>query len=237
MRTSILAFILALCCLLSSPLHAQYYDVSNTVSNSIIYRDTTMPFDQAVTNQIALLNDNNPADTGEGSSVASFSRWAEFMSYRICTDAPQGQNQLAPASAVLINYLKTTGQYCQNSNGYTGDWTNVGPFINSYGGTDYEHVGRFNCIWVDSPNIAFMLAGADNGGLWESTDTGHNWTNISDNASGSIIPGTIGITGIAVNPLNKSIIYLITGVSPSSYTDYSYGYSTGVVYTTNGGTS
>lgn len=199
----------------------------------ITYRDTALSFEQATAAQMIQMQIDQPNDTGEGSQLNTFSRWAEFMGGRICTDAPQGQDQLSPASTALNNYIKTLWKYCKNSNGYSGNWKNLGPFINSYGGTGYS--GRIDALWVDSADQGFILAGANTGGLWKSTDTGHHWVNISDNNTNSIIPGTMGVYDIAVSPQNHDNIYINTGNGGAD--DYSYGYATGLAYTNNGGGS
>lgn len=199
----------------------------------MLYRDSAMSFEAAAAAEMQQILLAHPTDTTEGGALNGFSRWADFMAGRVCTDAPQGQDQLAPASIALRHYLQHQAAYCQNSNGYTGNWKNIGPFVNSYGG--HGNSGRIDALWVDSADQGFILAGANAGGLWKTTDTGHHWTNISDNNASSLIPGTIGVYGIAVNPLNHDIIYINTGNAGAD--DYSWGYSTGIAYTTDGGLS
>src|SRR5262249_49956010 len=127
---------------------------------------------------------------------------------------------------------KNKSEYCANSNGkYQGNWHCMGPFINSFN-TDEERSGRIQDIWV-SQDEDTVLAGSTGGGLWKSTNGGQDWANITD-AGSETVNGTIGVWGIAVNPIDHAIIYLATGVN-GDVTGKSTLYSAGLVYTTNGG--
>jgi photosystem II stability/assembly factor-like uncharacterized protein len=77
-------------------------------------------------------------------------------------------------------------------------WRSVGPYI---GGRVIAVAGV-----PDRDNVFY--AGAVGGGVWESTDYGLNWKNISDGK----LPGTSASIGaIAVAPSEPSVIYVGTG--------------------------
>ena len=52
-------------------------------------------------------------------------------------------------------------------------------------------------------NLNIYYAGAPAGGIWKSTDSGNTWTPLSDN-----LP-QIGVSGIAIDPTNTEIIYMV----------------------------
>ena len=66
--------------------------------------------------------------------------------------------------------------------------------------------------------------GAPAGGFWKSVDGGSNWITYTDN-----LP-VIGVSSIAVDPLNPQIIYIATGDANASDT-----YSIGVLKSIDGG--
>src|SRR6185437_13951397 len=77
-------------------------------------------------------------------------------------------------------------------------WRSVGPFTG----------GRVTTVAgiPDQPNVFYM--GTAGGGVWETTDYGHNWHNISDR---DFKTGSIG--AMAVAPSNSKILYVGTGDS------------------------
>ncbi len=219
----------SLCCLLLlvAPfvLQAQDYALSRNAS--------PLTFDSAAKLVLNRLISSYPSDTGEGGEVNEFRRWADFCGRLVSYDAPQDSSLLKPAEKAQWYYLNNQDLYCVNDpQAYTGDWSCIGPFNDYYG--IYERAGRIDAIWVDS-DMATMLAGADAGGLWKSTDTGHSWHNISDPTAnnGSIIPGTMGVKQLAVNPTDHDIIYV--GLNMEGTTSKTGAYAMGLAYTTDGG--
>ncbi|MGH9486632.1 MAG: WD40/YVTN/BNR-like repeat-containing protein, partial [Terriglobales bacterium] len=59
------------------------------------------------------------------------------------------------------------------------------------------------------PNVFFM--GTAGGGVWETTNYGNTWRNISDRYFGPQTSGSVGAMAIA--PSNHEIIYVGTGDS------------------------
>ena len=77
-------------------------------------------------------------------------------------------------------------------------WRSIGPYL---GGRVVAVAGV-----PSNPNL-FYLGGVQ-GGIWKSTNYGHNWTNISD---GSLPKNATSIGALAVAPTNPKIIYAGTG--------------------------
>ena len=92
-----------------------------------------------------------------------------------------------------VEKLKAEG-YFQNTD--VDDWVCNGPF---------NLGGRTIALWADDSDSDYLLAGAADGGVWKTTDGGGDWIPLSDN-----IP-SMAVGAIAVNPIDKNIIYIGTG--------------------------
>lgn len=165
------------------------------------------------------------ADTGDESPSYLLKRQKFFLGSRISNDVAPGADITAPMGAALRTYRSFMGA----CTGY-GNWNCVGPFTNEYGSA--IGMGRIISLWVDPDDSSTILAGSDGGGLWKSVNDGHNWHCITDGAGNNIL-SMPGVSCIAVNPLNKNIIYIALGTN-SQYKK-SYGYTLGLAYTTDGG--
>lgn len=211
-------------------------DATSQNSDSLALTNITLPFAQVADSFLREFSQLHPDDTTEGGELKETSRLIEFMSTKNCLNAPVGTPRTQAWNSALNKYMKNMGNYCTNATGkFQGNWRCMGPFINNYGGT--ERSGRVEAVWVDPSDEDHILAGAQSGGLWETNDLGVNWVNITDASSASTIPATMGVLDIAVNPQDHQIIYLSTGNEGVGNREKSWAYTTGVVYSINGGTS
>jgi hypothetical protein len=227
-KSHIMKHTLFLCLLLcSTAVNAQY-------EAAMRYLDPSIPFTVAADTLIARAG-AAPADTNEGGDVNALTRWKYFMGGRICNDVSPGGDMYAPLSMALSHYMGSSGP-CIGG----GSWSCLGPFTSSYGrvsksaldgGEAYQ--GRINSLWVSPYDTSIILAGADAGGVWRTDDGGQHWRNISD---GNTVPGTMGISDIAVDPLDTGIIYVALSSISNQYTK-SYGYNLGIAYSGNSGAS
>jgi len=126
-----------------------------------------------------------------------------------------------------------------NQNGYTlqgpAMWTSNGPTPFN---TDNQCFNFYNCSGrvnackfdpTDATGQRFFIGGA-NGGVWKTTDAGHNWTPMSD-----FLP-SLASGALAIDPGNPDIIYYGTG--DESYYCFSYIYwGQGLFKSTDGGTT
>ncbi|MBK6482953.1 MAG: T9SS type A sorting domain-containing protein [Chitinophagaceae bacterium] len=99
-------------------------------------------------------------------------------------------------------------------------------------------VGRINVIRFDPANSNTIYIGAAGGGVWKSTNSGSNWTDLT-----SSIPVT-SIADIAIDPSNSNIVYIATGdgygyeATWQSDNDFWGGvYSAGILKSVDGGIS
>lgn len=79
-------------------------------------------------------------------------------------------------------------------------WTSIGPTPNTVGNT-----GRVTAVAADPSDSTHWLAGAATGGVWESHDSGLNWTSRTD------AQPTLATGAIAFAPSNTKIVYAGTG--------------------------
>jgi len=100
------------------------------------------------------------------------------------------------------------------------NWNSVGPYTTNV----KTGQGRVNTFIIDPNNSNTFYVGAPSGGIWKSTNSGVNWTPLSDQ-----IP-QIGVSGIAIDPNNSNIIYIATGDDDARDT-----YSVGVLKSVDGG--
>jgi len=95
------------------------------------------------------------------------------------------------------------------------NWVSLGPtpgYYFSYGNISSRIVtGAFH---PTNPSIIYV--GPANGGVWKSTDSGVNWTPLTDNQP------SMSMGAIAIDPTNPNVIYAGTGEATYSGASY-YG--------------
>ncbi|KZS38094.1 hypothetical protein AWE51_18790 [Aquimarina aggregata] len=163
----------------------------------------------------------NRDHTKKGSGYKPFMRWREYWKNAVLPDGT------LPSPAYFFTTSDTKNKMALAKNGKAASsWTPMGPFDHNQASSWSPGQGRINVGIIDPNNANIMYAGAPAGGIWKSTNKGVNWSPLSDNLS------QIGVSGIAIDPKNSSIIYIATGDD-----DASDSYSIGVLKSTNGGAS
>lgn len=116
-----------------------------------------------------------------------------------------------------------------------GNWYHFGPKI-SYFNASKDYSGRVISVWTHKDNLSYMLAGSSSGGLFKTVNGGLSWENITDNAS-HLVPGTLGVPHIAVNPNNHDQIFIVAGISGAAIPQKGWWnhYTLGIMYSTDGG--
>lgn len=113
----------------------------------------------------------------------------------------------------------------------TGAWSQVGPTAVTQSN---EGIGRVNRLAFHPTDVNAIWAATAGGGLWKTTNGGSSWQPLTDG-----LPN-LNLSGVAVNPLNTNIIYILTGDADGGGpgNGVSVGkYSTGVLKSTDGGVS
>lgn len=149
----------------------------------------------------------------KGSGFKPFKRWEDHWKNYLYNGSIAAPSKLWSAWEKKKAIAK---KYDDN----TSNWTTVGPYTTNV----KSGQGRINTFIVDPNNSSIFYVGAPSGGLWKSTDKGENWTPLTDD-----LP-QIGVSGIAIDPKNSNIIYIVTGDDDARDT-----YSIGVMKSTDGG--
>jgi photosystem II stability/assembly factor-like uncharacterized protein len=135
----------------------------------------------------------------KGSGFKPYKRWEDYWKH--ATDA----NGYLPSSAeqwkAYENHIKFKSTTVQDES----NWEPIGPNTLLNHKTSIANLGRVNVIVPDPNNENIYYVGTPAGGIWKSIDKGVSWDPLSDN-----LP-QIGVSGIAIDPTNSSIIYIATG--------------------------
>ncbi|MBZ0204073.1 MAG: T9SS type A sorting domain-containing protein [Ignavibacteria bacterium] len=117
----------------------------------------------------------------------------------------------------------------RRQNGFALDnavaWTSIGPSPGFYPG--YTNIsGRVTTVRYDPVNPSVVYIGAAYGGIWKTTNSGTNWTPLTD------VQVSLSSGSIYIDPVNTSILYYGTG--EATYSGASY-YGRGILKSTNAG--
>ncbi len=153
----------------------------------------------------------------KGSGYKPHKRWEYYW-----RDFVQQDGNLAASSKLWQDWENMNA--LKSSFSDLSDWMPAGPysFVNS--GSWSAGQGRVNEIHVDPTDSDIIYIGAPAGGIWKSEDAGASWMPLTDD-----LP-QIGVSGIAVDPNNNQIIYIVTGDD-----DGGDSYSVGVFKSLDGG--
>ena len=109
-------------------------------------------------------------------------------------------------------------------------WRSLGPWTipngQTYGASRVNVSGRISAVAVAPNNAAHVLAGAANGGVWESFDRGASWAPRTDYQT------TLAVGAITFDRSNPAIVYCGTGEG-----NWWSFLGAGILKSTNGGTT
>jgi photosystem II stability/assembly factor-like uncharacterized protein len=159
----------------------------------------------------------------KGSGYKHWKRWELLMMDRLTADGKITNHAARNIEANRL-YSKIEQQFAdQRAN--TGHWLPIATddYI-TYGEGYNPGIGRVNVIAFHPTDQNTIYAGTPAGGLWRTTNEGSSWTPLTDG-----IPRT-GVSGIAIDPFDPDIIYILTSDGDKNDTQ-----SIGVLKSTNGG--
>lgn len=148
--------------------------------------------------------------------LLQYKRWEWFWESRV---TPSGE---FPNPQIILSELENANSENNRSASSVANWTLMGPI--SSVPTGGGGMGRINCVRFNPLNANIVYAGAPAGGLWKSTNAGTTWTTNTDQLA------VLGVTDVAINPLDTSEMYIATGDGDAGDT-----YSVGVLKSTNSG--
>jgi len=154
----------------------------------------------------------------KGKGWKAFKRWEWYWEQRV---SPSGE--FPRAMHLYDEYKKVVERRgsLDPANSSAANWTELGPSTSPGG---YAGLGRLNCVRVNPANPTEIWVGSGGGGLWKSTDSGLTWATTTDE-----LP-TLGVTDIAFDPIDPTIMYIATGDGDAGDT-----YSIGVLKSTDAG--
>lgn len=176
----------------------------------------------AVNGPTIMAADTTEGDHEHGEAWKIYKRWEENVAPIM--EANQGVRLGAFNQAEADYYARHRGQSAQRS---SANWTYIGTpsSFNDNTSSGDSSTGRINCVRFDPVNRSVIYCGAPSGGLWKSLDFGHTWQLLNtDNLA------QIGVSDIAINPLNPNTIYIATGDIANAAT-----FSIGILKSTDGG--
>ncbi len=149
----------------------------------------------------------------KGSGWKPFKRWEYYWQNRL-----DSNGNLPPADAVWKNFFGIRDEINNNPfeqrsendifqyNGDKGNWKPLGPsFLPSNKTGQPNGLGRVNGIGFHPTDSNIIYIGAPAGGLWVTDDYGKTWESHTDS-----LP-TLGVSAIAVDPINPNTMYIGTG--------------------------
>jgi photosystem II stability/assembly factor-like uncharacterized protein len=174
-----------------------------------------------------------------GNKKSGYKQWKRmewYFSTRVGKDGKMLNLQQLKQDALQVGASLKAGTSAnpEQTNLVAGAWTPVGPIaVTSADGG----IGRVNRLAFHPSDPNTLWAATAGGGLWKTTNGGSNWIPLTDG-----LPN-LNLSGVAVNPLNPNIIYILTGDGDGGGSNgggdggcCSFGkYSTGVLKSTNGG--
>ncbi|HZV69490.1 MAG TPA: hypothetical protein VFG10_08100 [Saprospiraceae bacterium] len=158
---------------------------------------------------------------GRGSGYKQWKRWEFDNQSRLDSDGKITNY----AALDFFAYEDYVSKHPRSERSPTGDWRSWGPTEFDVMGGWNPGVGRINVIAFHPTDPNTIFAGAPVGGLWKSTNSGTTWTCLTN------LMTHVGVSGIAIDPTNANIIYILTGDGDGG------GSSIGVYKSTNGGTT
>lgn len=182
----------------SQNIHAQ--DASDTASYPLwidMMQDESIPVPEVVRAFELYWKDRV---VSRGSGWKPFKRWEYYQVMRMRPDGSRFSR--AELWNAYQQVKKKTSIRSQ-----AGSWQILGPVQQpANNGTGQPNgMGRINALAYDPTNPLRIWAGAASGGLWVTSDGGQSWTGLSDT-----LP-TLGVSSLAVDPINPSIVYMGTG--------------------------
>ncbi|HRQ63790.1 MAG TPA: hypothetical protein PKZ76_02815 [Xanthomonadaceae bacterium] len=142
---------------------------------------------------------------------------------------PVGAIELDPAmyakaeaqAAALPLFDSKSARFVHRHKAVAGGWEWLGPV---------NVAGRMRALAFDPRDPSRMLTGGVSGGVWESTDSGHHWRALSDDAV------NINIGALAIDPVEPDTIYAGTGeLYRNSERPYAAMWGRGILRSTDGG--
>ncbi|HSI80536.1 MAG TPA: hypothetical protein VK919_07790, partial [Solirubrobacterales bacterium] len=145
------------------------------------------------------------------------------------SEAEAGEAGVGVAEEIAEAYLEVAERMGPPT-AFGPQWRSCGPWTvtngQTYGATRINASGRVSALAADPSNPAHVLAGAANGGVWESFNRGASWAPRTD------YQATLTVGALAFDPSAPSRVYCGTGEG-----DWWSYLGVGILRSTNGGST
>ncbi len=144
---------------------------------------------------------HNPTENGEDgdNELTGFNRWFNLLEPRCFPDGDM------PSPDLLLRAMaenKSQHKAAAKNTGMAGVWRSLGP---AQVPSNYNGIGRVNCIVLAPQDTGLIFIGTACGGVWVSHNSGATWASNSDSFP------SMSIADIAVNPIHQDTVYAATG--------------------------
>lgn len=153
--------------------------------------------------------EGNDTTYSESSQFNQFKRWERFWGPRLMP-----YYYIDSAIIKQREFLKSYDSKSRTSGDAKSSWTELGPAENDIGGT-----GRIDAMAFHPTDSNTLYVGSPSGGVWASYNGGQQWQNLNTDFQ---LP-FLGVSSIAIDPVNPESIFLGTGDVDSQWT-----WSTGI---------
>ncbi|TXE15963.1 T9SS type A sorting domain-containing protein [Psychroserpens burtonensis] len=149
--------------------------------------------------QIAAEAHFSQVGTARGKGFKPYKRW-EYQALR-----QMNENGMLPSPdfyfTELENYNSYLNEVYSSSRTTVGSWEQLGP--ESWNATSGWNpgVGRITSVAIEPTNPNHIIAGANTGGVWKSTDGGLSWIVLTDNLS------NLNVSSLTIHPTINTTYY------------------------------
>lgn len=143
-------------------------------------------------------------DNLERKGYRQFRRWEQFVRPLLDENGIYDAQKLLEVKKEVIRQREERKQLSRTTQ--RANWKLLGPAAPpAPANFNNESVGRIDCIGFHPTDANIFYVGSPTGGLWKTTDGGKNWAFLSQSWV------ELGVSDIAIDPLNPNTVYVATG--------------------------
>ncbi len=143
-------------------------------------------------------------DNLERKGYKQFRRWEQFVRPLLDENGIYDAQKILEIKREVIKQREERKQLSRTTQ--RANWKLLGPAAPpAPANFNNESVGRIDCIGFHPTDANTFYVGSPTGGFWKTTDGGKNWAFLSQSWV------ELGVSDIAIDPINPNIVYVATG--------------------------